>query len=245
MTDEVAIPTRSEPSPEGLSIEDQGRMAADPLTFPKFIPLHYVGKIGPNHWCRGWNSKREKYCQHQAGYNTDHKGVGRCHIHGGLTPVKRGTYSDVTTGKLQEHLTRLMQMETAVRLDLGPELNMMRALAMDYVENYDELVQALIAWNAQEKLEAVAEERKPKPQRIPTIHEVSDLLVKISNIVDKAHKQLHRDSIPKNEFFRLQQAMGESVRKHIMAEFQRRNLPEDDAKRLTVAITDDWLEIEL
>ena len=242
---EITIPSRSKPSPEGIGFEEQCRMAADPMVFPDFIPSLPVGKIPPNNWCRGWNSKRNKYCQHHAGHNTDHKGLGRCNIHGGSSPSMSGIYSTVTEGKLAKHLERVTHMEHAVRLDLGPELNMLRALTMDFIDNYKELVDALLAWNDAEALDAQIAKRKPRPQRIPSIHEASELLIKISNIAEKAHRQLHRDSIPKNEFFRLQAAMGNVVRKRIMAFCQIHEIPEEKAEKLALNITDEWLELEL
>ena len=34
-------------------------------------------------------------CQNRAGYKTDHVGIGKCWLHGGLTPIKHGRYSKV------------------------------------------------------------------------------------------------------------------------------------------------------
>lgn len=39
----------------------------------------------PNEYCNGRKTDGSGYCQHEAGWGTDHPGVGRCKFHGGST----------------------------------------------------------------------------------------------------------------------------------------------------------------
>jgi len=43
-----------------------------------------------------------EYCRNRAGFKTDHVGIGRCHLHGGATPVKHGMYSKVKRETLRD-----------------------------------------------------------------------------------------------------------------------------------------------
>lgn len=227
-----------------LSKQRQMEMAHDPVGFPKFVPTVFVGHpLDPNHYCRAWNSKREKYCSARAGQNTDHLGSGRCAWHGGLTPIKSGIYSSVERDSLKEHLAKVRAMDDEIRLDMGPEIQMIRALAADYLQRFDETVDALHAWNADEALEAHIDGRKPRPQRIPNIHEVAKLLKTAAELVDKTHNQLHRDSIPKRDFFRLQEAMGDVVKEVLTGLEKQVGQKQIDAT--ITEIQDKWLEIQL
>lgn len=72
------------------------------------------------------------YCARSAGYNTDHLGEGKCHLHGGATPIKHGRYSKVKRKDLREIVAELEQDPDP--LDLTPDLHMMRALWRSLVD---------------------------------------------------------------------------------------------------------------
>jgi hypothetical protein len=40
----------------------------------------------PDEYCNARKTGGSGYCQHEAGWGTDHPGVGRCKFHGGNTP---------------------------------------------------------------------------------------------------------------------------------------------------------------
>lgn len=193
-------------------------MAFDPEGYPNFVPTIYLGTIEPNNKCRQWNSKREKYCGQSAGHNTDHKGEGRCrwHSHGGGKTLKHGMYSKVTRKSVREHLKKIKEQSIEERMSLVEEIDMLRALAKDFVETYDERVEKLMAWNHLEAVDAAMEERKSRPQPIPELKDVSGLLMKVVSAADRMHSQQYRDAIPKKDFFRVQEAMGDAVAKYIM-----------------------------
>lgn len=84
-------------------------------------------------------------CQRPAGWGTDHAGQGRCKLHGGATPIKHGRYSTITRPRIRELLE---QFETdPTPLDLLPEVKLLRALLTDFVERYDEVTEAVLAWH--------------------------------------------------------------------------------------------------
>lgn len=93
----------------------------------------------------GAKTRSGKPCKQKAGARTDHPGQGRCWLHGGRTPIKHGRYSQIQRPRLKELLERFHDDPTP--LDLLPEVVLLRALVTDYVERYDEVTDALLAWH--------------------------------------------------------------------------------------------------
>lgn len=93
----------------------------------------------------GAKTRGGKPCRNTAGKKTDHVGEGRCWLHGGLTPVKHGRYSKVKSRRIAELLTEFEADDDP--LNLKPEVILLRALILDYVNRYDEFTAALIAWH--------------------------------------------------------------------------------------------------
>lgn len=84
-------------------------------------------------------------CRKPLGWGTDHPGQGRCKLHGGATPIKHGRYSSIQRPRLRELLD---QFETdPAPLDLLPEVKLLRALLTDFVERYDQITDATLAWH--------------------------------------------------------------------------------------------------
>lgn len=84
-------------------------------------------------------------CRNKAGYKTDHVGQGRCHLHGGLNPIKHGRYSTITRPRIKELLEQFEN--DPAPMDLLPEVKLLRALLTDFVERYDEVTEAILAWH--------------------------------------------------------------------------------------------------
>jgi hypothetical protein len=107
------------------------------------------------------NNKR---CLRPAGYKTDHLGYSRCHVHGGAAPVTHGRYSSL------QHLrigTKLAKYENDPDpLNILPELAMLRALTEDYLERYEEITRAIVAWHESYISRPVAKQRIEAMQRI-------------------------------------------------------------------------------
>ena len=97
------------------------------------------------------------------------------------------------------------------RLDVLPEARMIRALAQDYIARYNELKDALLEWNRKESLDAAPEDRKPRPQRLPELHEAASLLESASRVVEKIHKRESQNAISRNDLFRMMGEMGRVV----------------------------------
>jgi hypothetical protein len=85
-------------------------------------------------------------CRNKKGFRTDHLGNGKCFKHGGLTPIKSGRYSSIERPRLKELIEKFEADEAP--LDLLPELALLRALVLDFIERYDLFAEALLAWHA-------------------------------------------------------------------------------------------------
>lgn len=88
-------------------------------------------------------------CQKPAGWGTQHVGEGKCKLHGGATPVKHGLnsrYAAVRRPRIRE-LIESFQTDSDPE-NLLPEVQLLRALILDYIERYDENTEALLAWHA-------------------------------------------------------------------------------------------------
>lgn len=152
-------------------------------------------------------------CGQPAGWGTDHVGQGKCKLHGGKTPIKHGRYSTVQRPRIQELMERLA--EDPDPFDLEPEARLIRALATDFCERYEELVDALLAWNAAEIAEAEEQERKPRPQHVPAIHEVASVVEMVSRVVERAQKVKDKSALSLEGLQRIMAAMGATVAKHV------------------------------
>jgi len=150
-------------------------------------------------------------CTLRAGWGTDHVGEGRCKLHGGKSLRKHGRYSKVPSKAVREIIAELEAEPIEQQLDILPEARMIRALAQDYIERYNELTDALLAWNDPESVDAALEERKPRPQRLPDLHEAASLLESASRVVEKIHKREAQNAISRNDFYRVMGEMGRVV----------------------------------
>lgn len=219
------------------------RKAMDIVNHPDYVPPegeeNYIGKIPPNNKCRGWNSKRKKYCKAKAGKQTEHLGQGRCTYHGGSSDIIHGIYSTVLHDSLRNHLEEIQEQDLQTRLDILPEMDMIRAMARHFVSTYEERVEALREWNE------AAVKNGDLPQRIPEMNEVAGLMIEATKIADRISKIESRDAIPMRDFFRIQEAMGDIVKKQIQKLGVREGVDEQAIQDTIDAIRDKWLEIRL
>lgn len=169
-------------------------------------------------------------CKKQAGWGTDHVGEGRCRLHGGATPIKHGRYSKVSRPRIRELLVELDKDPDP--LNLVPEAQLIRALAMDFAERYEDLVEALLAWNLAEQRQAEEEERTPRPQRLPSLHELTGVVEAASRVVERILRHRKETAITLETFNRVMRQMGVVVARHVT-----------DAKALA-SIEREWLSIQ-
>ena len=171
----------------------------------------------------GAKTRKGAPCSRVAGFGTDHLGQGRCRWHGGATPIKHGRYSSVTRPRLAELLARAATDNTDP-LDLEPELQLLRALVLDYIERYDETTEALLNWHSSfgdgfaqavqdwrhkladwcelEDQSGVEPPRPPipihfegKPRQVPDILSVGRFISEIGAMVERQHKRRTEGSI--------------------------------------------------
>lgn len=91
-------------------------------------------------------NKPGTFCRQPAGKNTPHEGNGKCWLHGGLTPVKSGRWSKVVRREVKELIEHLEEADDP--LDILPDLHMVRALLVDFLNRYQENRDAVLAWHA-------------------------------------------------------------------------------------------------
>lgn len=207
-----------------------------------YIPDEYDGQVlEPNYFCRARNTKRMKWCRARSGQGTDHLGQGRCKMHGGAVPIKSGRYSDIKRSNVQEHFEMLSQEEEDKQQDIMPEVNMLRAIAANWLEDYDVFVSGIKAYNDDELQKAIEDERGPRFLRVPEIHEVSKLFKDAADLVLKLKQIQLNNSVAVPEFIRLMNAMGDIVSAEVRKVCKGR-LPEDDIDGLLADIAAQWRE---
>lgn len=137
-------------------------------------------------------------CKKQAGWGTDHRGQGRCRLHGGATPIKHGRYSKIQRPRLRELIDEFEN--DPAPLDLLPEVKLLRALLTDFIERYDEFVDSVHAWHAsytssyreafsewRERIIALTEDdawRDTEPQDLPPAPDPLDHVDKPRQVLD-------------------------------------------------------------
>lgn len=214
-----------------------------------YIPPTFVGNpIEPNFFCRGWNSKREKYCRARSGAGTDHPGQGRCRVHGGNSAITHGRYSAVARGSLGEHIEELELESEESKLDIMQEAVFIRGLTKNYVERYEEYFQGVIRFNQMEDEEAKAEKRKPMFLRPPSLEEAARLAKDAAEIVDRIHKQRANSAISLKTFFRMMALMSEIVSTQVKALERKLKLNPAQAEILAdtiKAIGEEWQKIKV
>lgn len=120
----------------------------------EYIPPVYIGNpIAPNRYCRRWNGKptRMHYCGSEAGSGTEHLGYGRCYRHGGRAQIITGERIRASRYKALKHRT-LGDLISKFAEDPDPlnvlaELDMARALLVDFVERHGEFTEQLVDWH--------------------------------------------------------------------------------------------------
>lgn len=113
------------------------------------IPTVHQGKIPANYYCRGWSAKRKKYCKSRAGLGTAHPGMGRCNRHGGHKiegdhRIRGGGRSMLPSERVKELVKQ--HLADPKLFDVSRTLATAKALADEYIERYEEITPALLAW---------------------------------------------------------------------------------------------------
>jgi hypothetical protein len=139
---------------------------------------------------------------------------------------KHGRYSMIAHDGLQEKLGQLEALEQDV-MDLAPEVQLLRALVMDYVERYQAFSEALIAWHADQN------GKTSKPRKVMDITDAGNLIEKISRTVHRIHQIHSTGSITLDTFKRVVESMGMAVASHVQE------------KRVLDLIEQEWSSLAL
>lgn len=161
----------------------------------------------PDEHCNAWIEKRQKHCNAPAGQGTDHPGQGRCKFHGGSTAIITGRYSGISRPSLSD-LVAEQELSDPDPMDLLPELQLLRALLVDFVNRYSEFKDALIAWH---ESYAVSQ----KPLHIMDISDASNMITKIAQIVKTIKDMQPPQAVPLETFNRVLETMGRTLAKHV------------------------------
>jgi hypothetical protein len=196
-----------------------------------------------------------KPCRHRAGARTDHVGEGRCWLHGGLTPIRSGRYSGITTRPRLQELIAKFEADPDP-MNLLPEVALVRAVALDFVERYDEMHEGLMRWNmsfdkafrsdwgkwVREMRAHVADGGDPddeaapsmpdplsytptRPVQIIEISSAAGIASQVGALVDRINKMREDKTFSLSTIRRLQTAMGEDLEAAT-----RRWMPDDDQR---------------
>ena len=83
-------------------------------------------------------------CRRPAGWGTDHNKQGRCIKHSGR-PITTGRWSQIKRKSISEAIDHFDSDEDP--LDLIPDVKLLRALIKDFIERYEAMRDALLAWH--------------------------------------------------------------------------------------------------
>jgi hypothetical protein len=171
----------------------------------RHVPTKYVGEIEPNWHCRGWNAKRLKYCKLRAGSGTSHVGEGRCKYHNGNAVTRHGIYSRIKRKRIRELIAE--HEANPDPLNILPELATARALFEDYINRYEVITAALLAWHESYR----NGEDGAKPRQVLDIADAYRLISEITKIVARIEKIRADDAISRSELYRIMGEMGRVV----------------------------------
>lgn len=183
----------------------------------------------------GAKTRANGSCKNPAGMRTDHLGQGKCYLHGGATPVKHGRYSTINRPRLRELLDAFDADPDP--LDLLPEIKLLRALILDYVERYDRFTDALLAWH--ESYENP--EKTPKPKQMLDILSAGKFIGEIGGLADRIQKQRAEGKISLATLDRVTEQMGAD-----MVQAAQDVIPDPDTRAaLFAAVERRWNGIQI
>jgi hypothetical protein len=212
------------------------------LNDPTYLPTCWVGKIPAGNYCRGWNSKRFKYCKSLPGSGTNHPGQGRCSFHGG---TKEGDARLTAGGRSLVKRTRIHELaeQEAERdpTDITKEINQLRGTYESFLEDYENIKNALLEWNADEAVEAKKAGRKPRPQRIADIHEAAVLIERAARVSDMLVRQQQADAVSLKELLRLMAEMAR-VLEHVIG----KNISDERlGAQILIEVAEGWQAVRI
>jgi hypothetical protein len=124
--------------------------------------------------------------------------------------VTTGRYASIQRYSLRERLNGINNAEKDV-MDLAPEVQLLRALVVDYVEDYDRIKQALLAWHAE-----LADGKAGRPpERLPDLMDVQKLIDSVGKLTSRMHAINQTGMISMTVFRRAVELMGLAVSTYV------------------------------
>jgi hypothetical protein len=103
-------------------------------------------------------------------------------------------------------------------MDLEPEIQLLRAMVLHYVETYEHTNEMLDEWY-RARVEAYRDRGSkgspPLPPRVMELHDARELIEATSRVVERTHKIQTTGAITLDTFQRLVEAMGLIVARHV------------------------------
>lgn len=157
-------------------------------------------------------------CNYPAGHRTDHAGSGKCWIHEGGEAFKTTQrYRGIKATNVAERLRQLNEVDEDV-MDLLPDIQLIRAMVIDYIERYQEFTDALVAWY---------QHGKQKPKNIFDLAAAVNYVEAISRVAERVHRINDRGAVSIETFRRIVEQMGIVVAKHVRDGTALQNIEEE------------------
>ncbi|MHB0976888.1 MAG: hypothetical protein ACYC1U_06810 [Candidatus Aquicultorales bacterium] len=183
------------------------------------------------------NKSRPGHCTQRAGWGTDHPREGRCKLHGGSSQITTGRYSVIKRPRIKELMEKLAEDPEPTNLE--PEIQLLRALIVDFVERYDEMTEALLAWH--ESFIKPGMEEYTKPTKILDILSAGKFISEIGVLLEKQAKLKEKRSISLETLERVMEQLGVEVVRSLQEAVE----DADARKRALALIEERWSSIRL
>lgn len=155
-------------------------------------------------------------CTQPAGWGTDHRGEGKCKLHGGASRPKHGRYSTVKHGRIRELYEKFEADPDP--LNLLPELAQVRAILVDFVERYDKWKEAFLAWHESFH----TGDGIPKPRQVMDIADARNTVLAIARVVEVIERV--KGNVSRSDLMRIMTEMGRAVDHEVQDEETRQRI---------------------
>ncbi len=185
---------------------------------PKRRPSRFEPDPSGRHCDAHTRADDRHLCDNPSGFKTDHPGIGRCHLHGGRTPARVGRYSEITRQRIRELIEK--QAADPEPLSLLPELALLRALVIDFIERYDVWREALLAWWKSWN----TDHAEARPHQVLDIADAYKLLAEVGRITERIERVRAANAISRPELLRVMSEMGNIVTQFVTNPDDLRNI---------------------
>lgn len=239
-----------------MSMEEDDLTGLPPSNFG-WVP---ADEYDPEEHCGYEVKSTGRKCTNKKGMGTPQPGFGPCHLHGGketlaIMNARRvlGLYHKIRSPKLKDALARVRESNVDA-IDLSPEVDVLRAIVLDFVERRDEFVEAIVSFkqsfdqaitkaiNADrthdpelyaEACAEIASAVNKRPIEVVDVSQASAIIDRVGKMAERIHKFKTSDTITLDQIKRLLDNMGMALARHVTD-------PE-----VIKAIQADWNQLEI